>query len=71
MTVPAGPGAPPVASVCLVILDGWGLAPAGPGNVVELARTPVFDELWDRYEHGRLTACGPARRPSERADGQL
>ena len=34
---------PPVPSVCLVILDGWGLAPPGPGNAVEQADTPVFD----------------------------
>ena len=49
-----------VPSVCLVILDGWGLAPPGPGNAVELADTPVFDELWARYPHTRLTACGRA-----------
>ena len=42
----AGPGEPPVPRVCLVILDGWGLAEPGPGNAVELADTPVFDELW-------------------------
>ena len=52
MTVRAGPGAPPVPAVCLVILDGWGLAPAGPGNAVELARTPVFDELCVTADHG-------------------
>jgi 2,3-bisphosphoglycerate-independent phosphoglycerate mutase len=41
-----------------VILDGWGLAEPGPGNAVELADTPVFDELWRTYRHTRLTACG-------------
>ncbi|MBJ7522117.1 MAG: 2,3-bisphosphoglycerate-independent phosphoglycerate mutase [Solirubrobacteraceae bacterium] len=46
--------------VCLVVLDGWGLAPPGPGNAVELADTPVFDDLWARYPHTTLTACGPA-----------
>ena len=46
--------------VALVVLDGWGLAPAGPGNAVELADTPVFDELWDRYPHTTLTASGEA-----------
>jgi len=46
--------------VCLVILDGWGLAPPGPGNAVELADTPVFDDLWARHPHTQLTACGPA-----------
>jgi 2,3-bisphosphoglycerate-independent phosphoglycerate mutase len=29
----------------LIVLDGWGLAPAGPGNCVRLARTPVIDRL--------------------------
>ena len=48
------------SSVCLVILDGWGLAPAGPGNAVSLARTPVFDGLWERYPHTTLTASGAA-----------
>jgi 2,3-bisphosphoglycerate-independent phosphoglycerate mutase len=60
MSLSAGPGAPPAPSVCLVVLDGWGLAPPGPGNAVELADTPVFDELWSSYRHTRLTACGRA-----------
>ena len=46
--------------VCLVILDGWGIAPPGPGNAVELADTPVFDALWDRYPHATLRASGEA-----------
>ncbi len=46
--------------VTLVILDGWGIAPPGPGNAVELARTPVFDRLWARYPHGQLAASGNA-----------
>ena len=46
--------------VVLVILDGWGLAPSGPGNAVELADTPVFDGLWERYPHGTLAAAGEA-----------
>jgi 2,3-bisphosphoglycerate-independent phosphoglycerate mutase len=47
-------------SVCLVILDGWGLAPDGPGNAVSLADTPVFDALWATHAHTQLTACGRA-----------
>ncbi len=47
-------------SVCLVVLDGWGLAPEGPGNAVALADTPVFDALWERYPRTTLTACGRA-----------
>ena len=44
--------------VALVILDGWGLAPPGPGNAVELADTPVFDRLWAGYPHTSLEAAG-------------
>ncbi|HWE59510.1 MAG TPA: 2,3-bisphosphoglycerate-independent phosphoglycerate mutase [Solirubrobacteraceae bacterium] len=55
-----GPAGPPVASAVLVVLDGWGLAPAGPGNAVSLAQTPVFDALCERYPHTTLTACGLA-----------
>jgi 2,3-bisphosphoglycerate-independent phosphoglycerate mutase len=49
-----------VACACLIVLDGWGMAKAGPGNAVSLARTPVFDELWASYPHRTLTACGRA-----------
>jgi 2,3-bisphosphoglycerate-independent phosphoglycerate mutase len=44
----------------LVVLDGWGLADPGPGNAVELAETPVFDELWERWPHTTLVTHGPA-----------
>ena len=46
--------------VALVILDGWGIAPAGPGNAVELAETLVFDRLWREYPHAQLEASGEA-----------
>jgi 2,3-bisphosphoglycerate-independent phosphoglycerate mutase len=46
--------------VALVILDGWGLAPPGPGNAVELADTPVFDALLERFPHTQLAASGEA-----------
>ena len=49
-----------VPLVTLVILDGWGIAPPGPGNAVELARTPIFDELCARYPHTQLRASGGA-----------
>ena len=49
------------ALVALVILDGWGCAPPGPGNAVEPARTtPVFDRLWATYAHTTLIASGEA-----------
>jgi 2,3-bisphosphoglycerate-independent phosphoglycerate mutase len=46
--------------VALVILDGWGIAPAGPGNAIELAETPVFDRLWRDFPHAHLAASGEA-----------
>jgi 2,3-bisphosphoglycerate-independent phosphoglycerate mutase len=49
-----------VPLVALVVLDGWGCAPAGPGNAVELAATPVFDRLWAEYPHTTLAASGQA-----------
>jgi 2,3-bisphosphoglycerate-independent phosphoglycerate mutase len=51
MTVPA---------VALVILDGWGLAPDGPGNAISQADTPTFDKLWAEHPHTELTAKGEA-----------
>ena len=42
------------------MLDGWGCAPPGPGNAVELADTPVFDSLWRTYPHTTLRASGAA-----------
>jgi 2,3-bisphosphoglycerate-independent phosphoglycerate mutase len=50
-------GAPLVA---LIILDGWGIAPPGPGNAVLQAETPVFDRLWAEYPHTQLEASGDA-----------
>ena len=43
-----------------MILDGWGCAPPGPGNAVELAETPTFDRLWRTYPHTTLRASGEA-----------
>jgi 2,3-bisphosphoglycerate-independent phosphoglycerate mutase len=55
-----GPRELPASSCVLIVLDGWGLAPDGPGNAVSLASTPVFDELWTSYPHTQLTASGRA-----------
>ncbi len=44
----------------MIILDGFGAAPAGPGNAVELAATPNLDALFERYPSGSLLASGLA-----------
>jgi 2,3-bisphosphoglycerate-independent phosphoglycerate mutase len=55
-----GPSELPVDRAVLIVLDGWGLADPGPGNAVDLADTPVFDELWARFPTTTLTASGRA-----------
>lgn len=44
----------------LIILDGWGIAPAGPGNAVSLAKLKYLPRLWAGYPHGKLAASGEA-----------
>ena len=46
--------------VMLMILDGFGLAPDGPGNAVALAHTPNFDGFWQTAPHTQLQASGRA-----------
>jgi 2,3-bisphosphoglycerate-independent phosphoglycerate mutase len=58
--LPSGPSELPAGSCLLVVLDGWGIAPDGPGNAISLADTPVFDELWSSYPHSELIASGLA-----------
>ena len=62
MTVPA---------VCLVVLDGWGLAPEGPGNAVVAGRhagvRPPVGGAPAHHAHRQ----GRGRRPARGADGQL
>jgi 2,3-bisphosphoglycerate-independent phosphoglycerate mutase len=57
-----------VPSLALVVLDGWGLAPPGPGNAVSQADTSVFDGLWERCPHTALSASG---RDVGLPDGQM
>lgn len=42
----------------LIILDGWGFAPPGPGNAVTLAKTPTMTALWEEFPHTLLLAHG-------------
>lgn len=42
----------------LIIVDGLGVAPPGPGNAVSLANTQTLDKYWPKYPHGNLHASG-------------
>ncbi len=46
--------------VILLIADGWGVAPDGPGNYVTKSETPVFDSLLEKYPHCLNQAAGNA-----------
>ncbi|MFQ5844395.1 MAG: 2,3-bisphosphoglycerate-independent phosphoglycerate mutase [Planctomycetota bacterium] len=52
----------------LIVLDGWGLAPAGPANCVHLAETPVTDSLDARCPRTTLFTSG---RHVGLPDGQI
>ena len=44
----------------LLIMDGCGIAPEGPGNAVTTAKTPNLDRLWKEYPHTQIEASGKA-----------
>lgn len=44
----------------LMILDGWGKAPAGPENAVTAAKTPVLDELFRTCPNALMECSGMA-----------
>ncbi|HEY6959559.1 MAG TPA: 2,3-bisphosphoglycerate-independent phosphoglycerate mutase [Candidatus Limnocylindria bacterium] len=46
--------------VVLCVLDGWGIAPDGPGNAVTRANTPMLKALATRYPHSQLDASARA-----------
>ena len=48
----------PRGPLVLVVIDGFGMAPAGPGNAVSLARTPMLDALAAEGSATRIEASG-------------
>jgi 2,3-bisphosphoglycerate-independent phosphoglycerate mutase len=53
----------------LAILDGWGIAPPGPGNAAALAKTPTLDRWKKTYAWTTLQASGTAVGLAEHQDG--
>ncbi len=46
--------------IVYIILDGWGIAPPGPGNAISLAKTPNIDYLRANYPSTEIGAGGEA-----------
>lgn len=46
--------------VILIILDGWGIAPAWGGNAIETAEILNFNHYWRKYPHTTLKASEEA-----------
>ena len=55
--------------VILVVLDGWGIAPPGPGNAINQASTPNFNRFWASFPHTQLLASGEAVGLPKAEDG--
>ena len=60
MTPPSAPEPTDISCACLIVLDGWGIAPPGPGNAIARAHKPNFDRLWAECPHAALEASGPS-----------
>ena len=50
----------PIRPVVLLILDGWGVAPAGEGNPIAAAETPFLDEIITTFPTVTVRASGEA-----------
>jgi len=46
--------------VCMIVLDGWGIAPPNPGNAITSAQPKRFGALWQDNPHTMLDASGAA-----------
>src|SRR6476660_3066604 len=44
--------------LALIIIDGWGYSASREGNAIELAATPFYDELSEKYPQTLLEAHG-------------
>ncbi len=46
------------SQIVLIVLDGWGIAPAGPGNPITQANIPYINSLFEKYINTKLHADG-------------
>jgi len=64
------------APVVLMVLDGWGMGPSGPGNAISSAHLKVMPQLWNTYPHTVLSASGtsvglPDHEPGNTETGHI
>lgn len=60
----------------IIILDGWGIAPAWGGNAIAQAKTKCFDDIWRLYPSTSILASGssvglPINSPGNSEAGHL
>lgn len=58
-----------IRPVVLVIIDGWGIAPPGPGNAISQSQTPAMNSLIAGFPHTQLLASGTAVGLPQGEDG--
>ena len=44
--------------ICLLILDGWGIAPKSNFSAIEMAKTPFIENLLKEHPNARLYTHG-------------
>jgi len=64
------------APVVLIIMDGWGLGPNGPGNAITQSHITTIPRLWNSYPHTTLSASGtsvglPEKEPGNTETGHI
>ena len=60
----------------LIVLDGWGMAPNGPGNAISQSHLTTIPRLWNSYPHTTLNASGkdvglPDNEPGNTETGHI
>lgn len=55
--------------IALIVLDGWGIAPPGPGNAISVAKLTNIPKYWNSYPHTELAASGISVGLPEGEDG--
>ncbi len=46
--------------VCLIVMDGWGIAASSRGNAISQANTPFFDSITKEYKTFAISSSGEA-----------